>query len=159
MDEEPQHRVDGFHSPAHPFQLASWLLYFSFVASFYALFLSPLDGAGRIAAGVVYGIFALLTLVGAVSATARNPADPLIYSPDPLNLGLYYCYRCKKNVQPSSKHCTICRKCVDVFDRAFLVLRLCFGSPSYLSLSLCSSCAPPPSFFSSRLPRALPPLA
>jgi hypothetical protein len=116
---EERPRVDGFTWPPHNFQLSSWALFIGFVGSFFALFLAPLEEGARVAAGCVYGVLAALTLVGALTATGKNPADPLIYAASPPEgLTLHYCYRCKKNVQPSSKHCTICRKCVDVFDRA-----------------------------------------
>jgi hypothetical protein len=112
-------RIDGFGCPSHPFQLGSWGLYLLFVCTFYTLFLFPLDDPGRLSAGIVYGCLAALTLLGALRATGTNPADPLIYTqPTPAEAAeLHWCYRCVKNVQPSSKHCTICRKCVDVFDR------------------------------------------
>ena len=120
MDEERAPRKTGFELPPHPFQVASWLLYAALVATFYAVFLAPLADAERIAAGVVYGALALVTLLGAWLATATDPADPLLAAaePPPGDAALHWCYRCTKQVHPSSKHCTVCRKCVDVFDRA-----------------------------------------
>lgn len=121
MDEEQRApRKTGLELPPHPFQVASWLLYAALVATYYAVFLAPLGEAERIAAGVVYGALALVTLLGAWFATATDPADPLLAAaePAPTDAALHWCYRCTKQVHPSSKHCTVCRKCVDVFDRA-----------------------------------------
>ena len=118
MDDDKPPRTDGFSWPPHNFQLASWALYLSFVGTFYALFLIALDDTARIVAGTVYGVIAVITLAGAMAATGTNPADPLIFATaPPAGAVLHHCYRCNKSVQPSSKHCTICRKCVDVFDR------------------------------------------
>ena len=80
---EERPRVDGFTWPPHNFQLSSWALFIGFVGSFFALFLAPLEEGARVAAGCVYGVLAALTLVGALTATGKNPADPLIYAASP----------------------------------------------------------------------------
>jgi hypothetical protein len=99
--------------------MASWVVYFGVVGSFYSLFLIPLDDNGRTIAGIVYGVFATLTMIGAVVATRTDPSDPLLAKPASASeeASLSWCYRCEKHVHPSSKHCTMCNKCVDVFDR------------------------------------------
>ena len=115
-------RTNGFQAPRNNVQVASWLLFLSFVALFYALFLPIVDGVGgRIAAGVVYGFFALATIAANASAAATDPADPSIFNAEEAGATLdavLYCYRCQRHVREFSKHCTICHKCVDVFDRA-----------------------------------------
>ena len=52
-------------------------------------------------------------LLSLLEASGRLVADAA-----PTDAALHWCYRCTKQVHPSSKHCTVCRKCVDVFDRA-----------------------------------------
>ena len=138
-------RKDGFSCPSHPFQVASWGMYFCFVGSFYSLFIMPMNDIGRIIAGVIYGFFATMTLCGAVIATSKDPKDPLLKKTanESSDSPLCWCYRCEKHVRPSSKHCTLCNKCVDVFDRESIFL-LSFAYLRVLQHSLPSP-SPPPS--------------
>ena len=112
-------RVTGLTWPLHQQQIASWLLFLTFVGTFYGLFLVGLDLAPRIAIAIVYGFFALLVLFSAATATATDPVDPYsrVGSADGVP-GAMYCFKCERYVLGTSKHCTICNKCVDVFDRA-----------------------------------------
>ena len=90
-----------------------------------------------IASGILYSIFAILTCISSVSATITNPADPRIYQPLKHNprdavSGHLYCYRCERHVLESSKHCTVCQKCIDVFDHHCIWLNNCVGKHNYI---------------------------
>jgi palmitoyltransferase len=133
---EPAARKNGVHWPLHPFQVLSWVLYVTFVATFYALFLLYAPLGGRIAAGILFGAFAIATLVSGAVCTTQNPADVSIYAPashGPREVvpGFLYCYRCERHVKETSKHCTICCKCVDDFDHHCIWLNNCVGAVNY----------------------------
>lgn len=111
-------RVNGLSRPLHPMQMLSWVLFASFVGTFYSLFFASLDTAGRIAAGIVFGACAVGTAVSAGLATSTDPADPAIFETEPTEeTSQLYCYSCQRHVREASKHCTVCHKCIDVFDR------------------------------------------
>jgi hypothetical protein len=133
---EPNARKNGLAWPLHPFQVMSWLLFALFVACFYTLFNMYLNTGGRIAAGIVFGLFTAGTLVAAGVCTITDPADASIYAPrthGPRDVvpGHLYCYRCELHVHEQSKHCTICMKCVDNFDHHCIWLNNCVGTANY----------------------------
>jgi hypothetical protein len=116
-------RRNGLTPPLHAFQVTSWALFVFFVAFFYALQFLYTDTAGRAVAGALYGVFALITFVAGAVATVTDPADPSIYEPEqryhPREVvpGRLFCYRCERHVHDTSKHCTLCMKCVEGFDQ------------------------------------------
>jgi hypothetical protein len=130
-------RRSGLDCPPQPFQGLSWALWLSFVAAFYALQLLYTDVVGRAVAGALYGALALAALVAGAFATATDPADRNIYAPQPAHApreavaGHLYCYRCERHVKDTSKHCTLCMKCIDVFDHHCLWLSNCVGAHNY----------------------------
>lgn len=119
-------------------QIASYILFLFFVVTFYTLFVLYPGLGGRIAAGLIFGLGAVATLICAGFATATNPADKNIYVANPrsardLMPGHLYCYRCERHVLDTSKHCTICHKCVDVFDHHCIWLNNCVGRHNYMA--------------------------
>lgn len=135
----PVRRKNGITWPPHALQAGSWALFSAFAISFYALFIQYLALPGQIAAGVIFGFFALTTFVAAASATTTDPADRNIYQPEGLYegrdvpAGLLYCYRCSRHVLDTSKHCIVCQKCVDVFDHHCVWLNNCVGIHNYMA--------------------------
>jgi len=134
---EASARRTGFTWPSNVFQVVSWVLFFFFIAFFYALTFLYLNTDERVAAGVLFGVAAVTTLVAAVVATAVDPADPAIYHTAPQDAvacstaGMLYCQRCESFVHESSKHCTVCSKCVHRFDHHCMWLNTCVGSITY----------------------------
>ena len=98
------------------------MLFLFFVAIFYVWQLLYTDTVGRAVAGTLYGIFTVIAVVAGGVATVQDPADTNIYKaeqqyhPRELVAGHLYCYRCERHVHDTSKHCTLCHKCVDNFD-------------------------------------------
>ena len=142
-------RRNGLDWPPAAFQVASWAMFLFFVSSFYALQLLYTEVVGRAVAGSLYGALALGAFVSAAVATAQDPADRNIYDaeqkwpPREVVPGHLYCYRCERHVCNTSKHCTLCKKCVDVFDHHCLWLSNCVGRHNYaafLSLLVCLGC-------------------
>lgn len=132
-------RVNGLHWPLHELQLTSWGLFLLFVAFFYAIFFLYPDTVGRAVTGVLFGLLVLATCVSAGITTVTDPADRSIYAeagshaPRDYVPGHLYCYRCEAHVRDTSKHCTICQKCVDVFDHHCVWLNNCVGAHNYRS--------------------------
>jgi len=147
--------VNGLTSPPHVFQVASWVLFALFLAGFYCLPLPYAPFEGRLAGGLVFALAALATAAAAASATSINPADECIFVEDgaadaagaagaagagahvrsrsrELRPGHLFCYRCECQVKETSKHCTVCNKCVDVFDHHCVWLNNCVGRRNYV---------------------------
>lgn len=129
--------MNGLVLPTNAFQVITWVLFAFYIGFFYALVFLYLSDVGRIVSGVIFGIFSVATIVAAVVAMAKDPADPLIYQAvtlDPVSAassGMLYCQRCQVYVHESSKHCTVCRKCVHRFDHHCMWLNTCVGSGTY----------------------------
>jgi palmitoyltransferase ZDHHC1/11 len=129
-------RKNGAIWPPHPFQATSWFLFLFFGAFFYCLELVYANTAGRAAAGTIYGVFMAVTIAAATAATLSDPADAAIYAPNHWDMddaapGHNFCQTCERHVIESTKHCTICRKCVDGFDHHCVWLNNCVGSLNY----------------------------
>jgi len=129
-------RKNGLHWPLHLFQIISWALFVTFVTFFYALQLLYTDTAGRAVAGALYGVLVVVCFGGAAAATVTDPADRNIYEaeryhPREVVPGHLFCYRCERHVHDTSKHCTLCMKCVDSFDHHCIWLNNCVGKHNY----------------------------
>lgn len=132
----PGARKNGFTLPTNLFQVASWVLYAGFIASFYALFNLYPDTTGRAIWGTLFGVAAAATGIFAVIATAKDPADQRIYAPAGLPStavvpGHLYCNMCQRHVHETSKHCASCLKCVENFDHHCIWLNSCVGARTY----------------------------
>ena len=108
-------RKTGFSAPTNVFQVASWALFISFVAFFYALLvLFPSPAGAQAGWGVAFGVAAVTTAAAAVVATAADPSDPVLHAPAPPASAAppagAYCYYCERTVHESSKHCVECWK-------------------------------------------------
>lgn len=111
-----QTRTNGFSHGLSVPQTLSWVTFIFLVCSFYTVFLAGAGPAARAAAGTVYGFFTLLSAAAAASATATDPRDSLDATAPSDSTG-FYCPRCVRAVKKDTKHCGICHKCIDVFDR------------------------------------------
>ena len=147
-DDEPPYKRNGFSTPHHPLQIASWVVFPVFVAGFYALALPPIPSeAARWTLGIVHGLLAVVVGRLAHHVTGVDPVDANVCPAqrakdaaartDPRD-GIdwrderyVYCYRCEHRVFADSKHCRICNKCVDVFDHHCKWLNNCIGGQNY----------------------------
>ena len=142
-------RRTGFSAPTNVFQVASWALFISFVAFFYALLvLFPSPAGAQAGWGVAFGVVAVITAAAAVVATAADPSDPVLHAPAPPASAAApagaYCYYCERTVHESSKHCVECWKRVP--GRAPRCARAAPPGPSHPlppSLSLRAPALPP----------------
>jgi hypothetical protein len=116
LDAADRHvRLNGISDGISRLQLLSWVSFLSFVVSFYTVFLAGVNVGARAAAGTAFGVFAVLSAGAAGVATCTDPRDSLDAQAHSTG---FYCPRCEKAVKKESKHCGICHKCIDVFDRA-----------------------------------------
>ncbi len=125
-------RVNGISNGLGLAQVASWVAFTLLVVSYFIFFTFSVSSEGSKTACGVYGAFAILTFLTAGIATWLDPADPFTIGEE----ATVFCHQCDNPVFRESKHCTICHKCIDVFDRA---LYLCVTSLDALLIFLRSN--------------------
>jgi hypothetical protein len=113
MEGQRVRRRNGVSNGLGKAQLSSWAAYVGLVVSFYVFFTPGLPSGTSIPANIIYGVFALINLFSASLATLIDPADPFVVG----EAATTFCYQCDRAVFGHSKHCTICHKCIEVFDR------------------------------------------
>lgn len=130
-----EHRTNGFQAPLHPLQVASWVVFAADILVFAVFCLPLISGAlSRIACSVLFGLSTLGVLLSTFRATRVNPVDRSLIVPpkvDPDNTDFLYCTTCESYVLPRSKHCKLCRKCVDIFDHHCKWMNTCVGKENY----------------------------
>lgn len=93
----------------------------------------------QIVFGVLFSIVVVLTLVYAVTVTLSDPSDPRIaenwdqeqrVSPSLCLAGEALCDLCGP-IDPRSKHCRACNKCIKHFDHHCKWLNNCIGKKNY----------------------------
>ena len=111
-------RQHGFQRPFAVHQIASWVFYALFLATFFVLY-SPVyvDTLGFVWSGL-YTVLALATCGFAVLAMLADPTDPGVLAKRSGQAALSaasavaekknYCYHCESYVNRRSKHCRRC---------------------------------------------------
>ncbi|SCM22035.1 palmitoyltransferase, putative [Plasmodium chabaudi chabaudi] len=128
-------RKNGFTLPFQIFQILSFLIFIviiAFIICISALNTNPVF----ITFYIFFGILAIAILVLSYIVTSINPIDPLsfkyinrIANEEDIK-GLYECDICGF-VEPQSKHCKVCNKCVSVFDHHCMWVNNCIGKKNY----------------------------
>ncbi|SPJ10959.1 palmitoyltransferase, putative [Plasmodium sp. DRC-Itaito] len=129
-------RKNGFTLPLQIFQIMS---FFIFIVIITLIFLMTAFNTDHILFSVFYIFFGTLIIIIFILTyvvTKTNPVDPLSfkYLNDMINeeeiKDLYQCDICGF-VQPESKHCKVCNKCVSVFDHHCMWVNNCIGKKNY----------------------------
>lgn len=128
-------RQHGLQRPFHPLQVVSWVVFALDVSIFCAVVL-PLISAvhWQVLVGLVYAASVSSIVAAALVATLCDSGDPQLRSPPPLEEDEHkfaFCTLCVLHVQPRSKHCRMCNKCVAEFDHHCIWLNNCIGSANY----------------------------
>ncbi|CAG9476832.1 palmitoyltransferase, putative [Plasmodium vivax] len=128
-------RKNGFTLPLQIFQVMSFVIFLVIVALI--IFISAFNPSSVFI--IFYVFFAILItsiLVLSYIVTTINPVDPLSfkYNTGQINQeeikNLYECDICGF-VEPQSKHCKVCNKCVSVFDHHCMWVNNCIGKKNY----------------------------
>ncbi|KAG7400630.1 hypothetical protein PHYBOEH_004897 [Phytophthora boehmeriae] len=131
-------RKNGWETPFHVLQLATWVVFPAVMALFFAFYTPVLDKTLSIVLSVVYALACLFTVVSVAACTATDPSDDCIMRPSTMTDARdsrpdnrVYCNVCTKYVNNQSRHCRLCDKCVDVFDHHCKWLNNCVGKKNY----------------------------
>eukprot|EP01060_Flectonema_neradi_P004664 TRINITY_DN13039_c0_g1_i1.p1 TRINITY_DN13039_c0_g1~~TRINITY_DN13039_c0_g1_i1.p1 ORF type:complete len:378 (+),score=43.91 TRINITY_DN13039_c0_g1_i1:64-1197(+) len=131
-------RRHGFHRPWHLLQIASWVLFISFLVVV-CLYIAPfLPSPFNIVVYCYYGVSYAIMITSNVMATLIDPADPGTKI-NPSTDNMYACHHiasvkctiCNAWIRNESKHCKACNKCVSDFDHHCKWLNTCVGSANY----------------------------
>ncbi|POM75675.1 Palmitoyl transferase [Phytophthora palmivora] len=131
-------RKNGWETPFHVLQLATWVVFPAVMALFFAFYTPILDRTLAIVISVVYAAACLVTVVSVAICTGTDPSDDCITRPstmadarDSRPDNRVYCNVCMKYVNNQSRHCRLCDKCVDIFDHHCKWLNNCVGKKNY----------------------------
>ncbi|WBY57415.1 palmitoyltransferase DHHC3 [Plasmodium yoelii yoelii] len=128
-------RKNGFTLPFQIFQILSFLIFIviiTFIICISAFNTNPIF----ITFYILFGILTITILVLSYIVTSINPIDPLSFkyinriANEEEIKGLYECDICGF-VEPQSKHCKVCNKCVSVFDHHCMWVNNCIGKKNY----------------------------
>jgi len=130
------------------YQVGTGIVFGGYIAGFYAVFLPVVENSVLKLMGVVlYGILAVCVAVLDLVCTLVDPSDPNLLRKlefiksgrewdDTLHSAVQsdevcFCVLCKVSVDPRSKHCKACDKCVMGFDHHCKWLNNCIGARNY----------------------------
>lgn len=152
-------RIQGFHRPWHPLQVASWILFGLFCITFHLFYVPAFPTLEiQIVLTVSYWLQMLLVLYFGIASTRCNPIDPSVLSSrlnrstpedvwererrkSQLIWNHHWCPYCNEHVQVGSKHCRLCDKCVQHFDHHCKWLNNCVGQKNYRVFAATITCA------------------
>ena len=133
-------RLNGWYPPNHPLQILTWVLFPVVIIHYYAFLYALLWDyiAVKVIVTFIYSGAAIVAIVGASLASATDPADDAVIKKNttgdlgsPWTAESIYCYECEVNIESSSKHCRICKKCVVKMDHHCHWLNTCVGAKNH----------------------------
>jgi hypothetical protein len=138
-------RIHGLQRPWHPQQVISWLILAFFILYTFFAIIPNFHSKAQLALYIVHVILYSTHLVTHAVAELLDPADPnlrALTSKKPVpefdrNKHAHViengrCHLCNITISSQrTKHCSVCNKCVDVFDHHCKWLNQCIGSRNY----------------------------
>uniref|UniRef100_A0A8D0PFE6 Palmitoyltransferase n=1 Tax=Sus scrofa TaxID=9823 RepID=A0A8D0PFE6_PIG len=137
-------RVNGWSKPLHKFQVACWVVFLILTSTNFGIFIPLMPPYWRYTAYGVTGSIFLFHLVVHIIAVSINPAEKSVHQKNYLEpmpvfdrskhahvIQDLYCHLCETNVDPKTKHCSACNKCVLGFDHHCKWLNNCVGRKNY----------------------------
>lgn len=131
-------RKNGWETPFHVLQLATWVVFPAVMALFFAFYTPILDRVPAIVLSIVYAAACLVTVASVAVCTGTDPSDDCVLRPSTMTDARdsrpdnrVFCNVCMKYVNNQSRHCRLCDKCVDVFDHHCKWLNNCVGRKNY----------------------------
>eukprot|EP00094_Tigriopus_californicus_P010234 TCALIF_09873-PA protein Name:"Similar to Zdhhc11 Probable palmitoyltransferase ZDHHC11 (Mus musculus)" AED:0.13 eAED:0.13 QI:0/0/0/0.33/1/1/3/0/436 len=139
-------RVHGFQLPLHPQQVMAWGFLAFFIAFTFGILIPSLRSDAHLTLYIVFGVLYSLHLLFHTVSIVLDPADPNLrhredHQPVPefdrakhnhvIENGR--CHLCNITISSQrTKHCSVCNKCVSVFDHHCKWLNQCIGQRNYL---------------------------
>ncbi|SBT71313.1 palmitoyltransferase DHHC3, putative [Plasmodium malariae] len=128
-------RTNGFTLPLQIFQLMSFFIFIIIVALIIIISAFNTDTIFLLFY-IFFGVLIIIIIALSYTVTTINPVDPLSfkYIHNKVNeedlKDLCECDICGF-VEPQSKHCKVCNKCVSVFDHHCMWVNNCIGKKNY----------------------------
>lgn len=124
-------RKTGFSCPWHPLQMISWVITaFNIIVCsimFSTVFKLPYSAIG----GVLFFVSQASVLVSGFLVTNSDPKDITPEENISLDFSKLVCTVCMLNVNPRTKHCSLCNKCIAQFDHHCSWLNNCIGATNF----------------------------
>ncbi|XP_053665453.1 uncharacterized protein LOC128714605 [Anopheles marshallii] len=146
-------RVHGLQLPLHPLQLVGWFALALFGYSTFGVLIPALESSLQpplyVALAALYGFH----LVSHLTALLLDPADPELRRLAPASKTVVpefdrtrhshviengRCHLCNiRTTSVRTKHCSVCNKCVGIFDHHCKWLNHCVGGRNYVAFLMC----------------------
>jgi palmitoyltransferase ZDHHC1/11 len=136
-------RRHGFECPPDALQLSAWATIIILLILYATLHAPFLSDALVIGFTIPVGILAILTIGLKVYISYAPTEEDCVFNADFKRLDLYVltapsananlepCFYCRAFVSTTSKHCSVCDKCVPGFDHHCRWLNTCVGARNY----------------------------
>ncbi|KAH0483407.1 MAG: uncharacterized protein KVP18_002733 [Porospora cf. gigantea A] len=123
-------RRNGFDRPLNALQIVSFVVFTVDLGLTATIVLPSLPVAASASIGVLFFAIAVSVVVVTVLVTRVDPADALVFASEVPKDNYVLCDLCGK-VDPKSKHCRTCNKCIADFDHHCKWLNNCVGKHNY----------------------------
>jgi len=138
-DDEPFNpREHGFQWPFDVLQIAAWAFVFIFFIAWFSMHGIMLDFPWNVSLSALFFLLGLATVTVKIYCTLQHNEDDALFADqlDGHNIekcpkAKMICDYCQTHVLPSSKHCSVCDKCVHEFDHHCRWLNSCVGGKNY----------------------------
>mmetsp|Transcript_18611 Transcript_18611/g.33632 ORF Transcript_18611/g.33632 Transcript_18611/m.33632 type:complete len:300 (-) Transcript_18611:38-937(-) len=134
----------GLELPLHPLQITAWVVV-GLLIGLYGVLLVFLKPKEALVSGLLFGLFAALTILSGYICTKSDPTDPAVDAERAARLKSEeydytvfskVCRLCGTHVHETSKHCSQCNRCVIYFDHHCRWLNNCIGKLNYMVFSI-----------------------
>ena len=144
-------RVHGLQYPLHPQQVISWIFLLIFTLYIFLTLIPALHSSFQLPLIIINTFIFGLHYITHLTSLLLDPSDPnllALYSKKPIPefdkskhnhvIENGRCHLCNITITTSrTKHCSVCNKCVHVFDHHCKWLNQCIGRRNYRPFFIC----------------------